>query len=151
MAANGNADDFLEAWYQHPKVWIIPPPFALAPALAGADQPIDYSSRAGQTLYAQATAELPYTFEGKSSSLPAFLQAIRECADATGCDDIFAINIGQDVNSNDIQKNLLTQYCEITIENVHQKAQVDYIGQQNRAQRTNFASNLPMPAQIYCD
>ena len=53
-------------------------PFALATALVGGANPIDYSTHAGQALYASATAPLPYRFEGRESSVPAFLQAIRD-------------------------------------------------------------------------
>ena len=61
----------------------VPPAFALAPALHRADQPINYSNRTGQALYQQATAALPYTFEGKESSLAAsFLLAVANRAAA---------------------------------------------------------------------
>ena len=53
-------------------------PFALSPALVGDNDPLDYSTRAGQHLYSSAIAQLPYTFTGKESSLPAFLQSIRD-------------------------------------------------------------------------
>ena len=51
-------------------------PFALAPALIGQGKPINYSTHAGQPLYALATAPLPYIFNGKESSFLAFLLAI---------------------------------------------------------------------------
>ena len=53
-------------------------PFALAPALVGAGQPIDYLTRAGQALYTAATAALPYKFEGKNFSVITLLQAVRD-------------------------------------------------------------------------
>ena len=103
-------------------------PFALAPALVGVDQPLDYSTRAGQTLYASATTELPYKFTGKQSSLPTFLEAIRDRATQTGWSDIFSITTGQDANNQPINKDLLTQYGEITLEQVRRDAANDYIG-----------------------
>lgn len=102
------------------------PPFALAPALIGGIDPIDYSTRAGQTLYNAAIAKLPYTFEGKASSLPAFLQAIRDRATSSGWLDIMQIGIGQEAAGNNILRNLLTQYGEITIEQVRNNAMLDY-------------------------
>ena len=108
------------------------PAFALAPALLDQDQPWDYSTRVGQTLYAQATAELPYTFEGKKSSLAAFLQAIRSRADQFGWHDIFDITVGQDANGNQQFRNLLMHYGEIELQNIRDDAVKDYIGQQTR-------------------
>lgn len=102
-------------------------PFALAPALVGGDQPIDYSTRAGQTLYSAATAELPYKFEGSNSSIPSFLRAIQDRTIAQGWEDIFFITIGQDALGQDILRNLLTHYGEITLAQVRQNAQTDYI------------------------
>ena len=61
-----------------------PPPFAPAPALVGAGNFIDYSTCAGQRLYTTARNPLPYTFTGQESSLPAFLQAIRDQASQAG-------------------------------------------------------------------
>ena len=106
--------------------------FALAPNLAGAGQPIDYSTRAGQALYSNATQELSYIFNGKESSLPAFLQAIRDRASACGWNDIFDITVGQDANNNDIFKNILTQHGEISLQQVRDNAIADYVGVQNR-------------------
>lgn len=100
--------------------------FAIAPALHGAEHPIDYSTRTGQNLYAQATAPLPYIFEGKNSSLPAFLQAVRDRSDASGWDDIFAITTN-DHQGEQVTRNLLTQYGEITLEDVRANAVTDYI------------------------
>lgn len=58
---------------------VLPPPitisFALAPALVGNQQPIDYSTPAGQALYSQATEKLPYFYEKKKSSIQGLLQA----------------------------------------------------------------------------
>ena len=54
------------------------PAFALAPGLVGAVQPLDYSTRAGQHLYATATAKLPNKLISKETLLPAFLQAVRD-------------------------------------------------------------------------
>ena len=106
-------------------------PFALAPALVGANQPLDYSGCAGQSLYANATAQLPYVFNGKESSLPAFLQAIQDRSAESGWEDIFQITIGNDAQGNPILRHLLTHYGEITLENVREDAAIDYIGQQN--------------------
>ena len=117
------------------------PQFALAPALVGAGQPLDYSNRAGQTLYANATAPLPYIFNGKESSLPAFLQAIQDRSAASGWDDIFQINIGNDAAGNPQFRDLLRHYGEITIDTVRAEAALDYIGQQNR--------NAQVSHQIY--
>lgn len=111
------------------------PPFALAPALVGADQPMDYSTRAGQHLYATATTELPYKFNGKETSLPAFLQAVRDRSSQSGWDDIFEITTDAG------PRNLLVHYGEITIENVRADALLDYIGQPVR--------NAQISHQIY--
>ena len=102
-------------------------PFALAPALVGGDDPIDYSTRAGQALYSSATAALPYIFEGRDSSVPAFLQAIRDRGAASGWTDIFEITIGHDNQGNDINQNLLTHYGEITLDDVKSNAIADYL------------------------
>ena len=105
------------------------PPFALAPALAGGGAPINYATRAGQAMYAQATEKLPYLFRGKQSSLPAFLQALCDCSQSAGWDDIFTITIGQDhAAGNDMERNLITQYGEITLNHVRNNATTDYIG-----------------------
>ena len=109
-----------------------PPNFALAPNLAGAGQAIDYTTRAGQALYSTATQELSYVYNGKDSSLPAFLQAIRDRAASCGWNDIFDITVGQDANNNDIFKNILTQHGEITLQQVRDNAIADYIGVANR-------------------
>jgi len=106
-------------------------PFALAPALIGQDQPWDYSTRIGQNLYHSATEPLPYIFEGKTSSLAAFLQAIRARSDQFGWQDIFDITIGQDENGNDVFRDLLTRYGEISLQNVQDDA-AGYIGQNVR-------------------
>ena len=116
-------------------------PFALAPALAGANAPIDYSTGAGQAIYADATSVLPYTFEGSDSSLPAFLQAIRDRSDRAGWDDIFTITVGQDANNNNIDRHLLTQYGEINLSHVRSNAIADYAGQHVR--------NAQISHQIY--
>ena len=116
-------------------------PFALAPALVGNQQPIDYSTRAGQTLYSSAIYELPYLFEGKKSSIQGLLQAVRDRSASSGWTDIFDITIGQDNAGNDIFRNLLTQHGEITLEQVRANAQADYIGQPNR--------NAQVSQQIY--
>ena len=110
-------------------------PFALSPALVGENDPLDYSTRAGQHLYSSAIAQLPYTFTGKESSLPAFLQSIRDRSAQAGWDDIFSIMTATGA------KNLLTQYGEITLANVHEDAINDYIGQQVR--------NAQISHQIY--
>ena len=98
------------------------PPFALARALVGAGQPMDYSTRAGQHLYATATTGLPYKLNGKETSLPAFLQAVRDRLAQSGWDDIFEITTDAGPRS------LLVHYGEITIENVRAEALLDYIG-----------------------
>lgn len=120
---------------------VVVPAFALAPALAGGGAPIDYTTRAGQAMYSQATEKLPYLFRGKESSLPTFLQALRDRADAAGWEDIFTITIGADGAGNAINRNLLTQYGEITLTNVRDNAAADYIGQQVR--------NAQISHQIY--
>ena len=109
-----------------------PPPFALAPALVRAGNPIDYSTYAGQHLYTAARNPLPYTFTGQESSLPAFLQAIHDRASQAGWDDIFQITIGNDAVGNAITRDLLTHYGEISLKHVHNDAALDYIGQQVR-------------------
>ena len=116
-------------------------PSAIAPALAGANNVIDYSTRAGQTLYAQATGKLPYIFQGKQSSLATFLQAVRDRSQTAGWDDIFTITIGQDNAGNDIDRNLITHYGEITLDNVRENAIQDYLGQPVR--------NAQVSHQIY--
>jgi len=107
------------------------PPFALAPSLIGQNQPWDYSTRVGQNLYHSATEPLPYTFEGKKSSLAVFLQAICARSDQFGWQDIFDVTIGQDENGNDVFRNLLTRYGEISLQNVQDDA-LGYIGQNVR-------------------
>mmetsp|Transcript_89540 Transcript_89540/g.175255 ORF Transcript_89540/g.175255 Transcript_89540/m.175255 type:complete len:518 (+) Transcript_89540:268-1821(+) len=118
-------------------------PFALAPALVGAaaGQPIDYSTRAGQALYKEAVAPLPYIFQGKDSSIITLLQSVRDRASSCGWNDIFIITIGQDADGNNIDKDLLTQFGEITLTNVRANATMDYIGMQVR--------NAQISAQIY--
>ena len=64
--------------------------------------------------------------------LPAFLQAIRDRAAQFGWEDIFQITIGNDAAGNALTRDLLTQYGEITLENVRNDAALDYIGQQVR-------------------
>ena len=118
-----------------------PVQFALAPALVGIEQPMDYSTRAGQNLYASAIAELPYCFTGREASLPAFLQAIRDRSTQAGWNNIFSITIGQDNAGNNINRDLLIQYGEITLENVRNDATNDYIGQPVR--------NAQVSHQIY--
>ena len=86
-----------------------PPPFVLAPALIGQNQPINYSTRAGQHLYAISTATLPYIFEGKDSSLPAFLQAIKDRSAQTGWEDIYEITLGINVARNIETHDMLTK------------------------------------------
>lgn len=106
------------------------PPFALAPALLNQAQPWDYSTREGHSIYKGACAPLPYKFEGKKSSLTAFLLAVRTRAEQYGWQDIFEITIGQDANGANINRNLLTHYGEITLEQV--RADADYIGTPSR-------------------
>ena len=108
------------------------PPFALSLALVGGNNPINYSTRAGQSLYTQAIEALPYTYEGDETSLPAFLLAVRNRAATAGWTDIFQITIGQDANNQPVLRDLLTRYREITLQNVRADAQNDYIGQQVR-------------------
>ena len=103
-------------------------PFALTPALAGGQEPINYNNRTGQSLYSQATNTLTYLFTGKDSSLPAFLQAIRDRSDAAGWDDIFQITIDVAADGAEIQRNLLTHYGEINLDQVRENATEDYIG-----------------------
>lgn len=126
---------------QVPEAAQLAAPFALAPALVGNQQPIDYSTRAGQSLYAQATEKLPYVYEGKKSSIQALLQAVRDRSASAGWSDIFDISIGQDAAGAPIFRNLLTQHGEITIDQVRANAQTDYIGQPNR--------NAQVSQQIY--
>ena len=56
-------------------------------------------------------------------------------------DDIFTITVGQDANNNDINRNLLTQYGEITLAQVRNNAIADYAGQHVR--------NAQISHQIY--
>jgi hypothetical protein len=114
-------------------------PFALAPALLDQANPWDYSTREGQNIYKAATAPLPYLFEGRKSSLPAYLLAIRDRADQFGWHDILEITIGQDANNNNINRSLLTHYGEITLTQV--RADADYIGTPSR--------NAQMSHQLY--
>lgn len=109
-----------------------PPPFALAPALVGANLPIDYSTRAGQSIYATAISPLPIKYDGAPGSLPAFLQVIRNRSAACGWIDIFTINIGQDDQGNDVDRDLLTHYGEITLDDVRANAIADYMGMMER-------------------
>lgn len=113
--------------------------FALAPALLDGNNPWDYSTREGQNIYKAACSPLPYTFEGKKSSLPAFLLAVRTRADQFGWTDILDITIGQDAAGHNINRNLLDHYGEITLEQV--RADADYIGTQSR--------NAQMSHQMY--
>ena len=123
--------------------------FALAPALAGGAAPIDYTTQAGQAMYSQATEKLPYLFRGKESSLPTFLQALRNRADAAGWEDIFTITIGADGAGNAINRNLLTQYGEITLTHVRDNAAADYIGQQVRNAQISQPPDLSVHSQVY--
>jgi hypothetical protein len=118
-------------------------PFALAPALVGAQQgdPIDYSTRAGQNLFTAAVKPLPYIFEGRESSVVTLLQAVRDKSAASGWNDIFSITIGQDAAGNDIVRELLTHYGEVTLTNVRENALTDYIGLEVR--------NAQISTQIY--
>lgn len=108
----------------------LPPNFALAPALLDQANPWDYSTREGQNIYKAACAPLPYTFQGKKSSLPAYLKAIQARADQFGWHDILEITIGQDAQGNDINRSLLEHYGEITLQQVRNDA--DYIGTASR-------------------
>ena len=118
-------------------------PFALAPALVGAqnNELIDYSTRAGQSLYHQAIQPLPYTFKGRESSIVTLLQAVCDRSATSGWSNILSITVGQDANGNDINRDLLTHYGEITLAQVRTNAEQDYIGLQVR--------NAQISAQIY--
>ena len=63
------------------------------------------------------------------SSLPTFLEAIRDRSTQNGWSDIFTIKIGNDANNQLIERNLLTQYGEITLAQIRTDAANDYIGQ----------------------
>ena len=128
---------------QQPPAQQPPAVFALAPALVGAanNEIIDYATRTGQSLYMAATKELSYIFDGKNASIPTFLQAVRDRSTSSGWDDIFQITIGNDANGNPINRDLLTQYGEITIENVNDNARQDYINMPVR--------NAQISEQIY--
>ena len=115
---------------QQPAQVPLPPDFALAPGVANINQVIDYSTRAGQQLYRDATAPLSYTLEGKKSSLPAFLLALSNRATEMGWDDVL------DITVNGEQKSLLTQYGEVTLENV--KADADYINTETRQAQMSY-------------
>ena len=111
-------------------------PFAIAPALVGADHPIDYSTQAGQSLYISATKELPYIF-GEDNSILALLQAVRYRSNESGWSDILYISVGFSAPNVPIFRNLLMHYGKITLAHVRANATADYIGQQNQ----NFQSS----------
>ena len=118
-------------------------PFALAPALVGAavNDPIDYSTRAGQALYQSATEKFPYIFAGKDSSIVTWLQAIKDRSTVAGWTDILDILVGQDAQGVDIFRPLLDEYGLITLAMVRQNAIDDYIGMPVR--------NAQISTQIY--
>lgn len=118
-------------------------PFALAPALVGAGvvDLINYEDRAGQNIYSAAIKGLPYTFQGRESSVVTLLGAVCDKAGASSWNDIFFITVGQDAASNNITRDLLTHYGEITLQNVRDNAQQDYIGLEVR--------NAQVSTQIY--
>ena len=96
--------------------------FALAPALVDDANPWDYTTREGQAIFKEATSPLSYLFEGRKSSLPGFLQAIKDRSSQFGWNAILSIRTGQDADGNDIHRSLLEQYGEITLEQVQTDA-----------------------------
>ena len=71
-----------------------PANFAIAPGALADQGHWDYTTREGQTIFRDATAKLDYIFEGKKSSLPAFLAAVRARGINFGWSDILDITIG---------------------------------------------------------
>ena len=90
-------------------------PFALTPAMVGGNLPIDYTTRSGQSLFNNGIAPLPFTFDGKPESLQPWIQAFRDKAGSNGWDDILTITVGHDAQGNNIERNLLTQFGEISL------------------------------------
>ena len=88
------------------------PRFALTPALATRGI-IDYSTRAGERIYASATKELDSTrYDGEAQGLMAFLEMLEERATNFGWDSSIMMIPTQGGNT----ASLLTEYGTITID-----------------------------------
>ena len=69
--------------------------FLLASALINGNAPINHSSRQGQTLWHQATQQLPFVFDKKARSLQPFLQATAGRTSEQGWEDIWDMSTGR--------------------------------------------------------
>jgi hypothetical protein len=112
-------------------------PFALAPALVGQAQLIDYSTSEGVKVYKTARAELPSKFDVTSENLRSFLEHIQNRAREQGWNDIF--DIPEDPVNAPLANttSLLTAYGTISLERIQLHAQ-QYVALPTRAAQESF-------------
>lgn len=110
-----------------------PAPFSLTPGLISTNVPWDYSTRSGQSLYFAATKPVATIFDGKQTSLKVFLQALKSKADAFGWTDL--ILMIPDSSVPPVERNMLTHFGTLTIENVVQNAIAHYATHDNRSKQ----------------
>ena len=109
-----------------------PPPFALAPSLVNVNQPIDYSTRYGQSLFDKATEKLTIIFDGKPEHVMPFLQALDNRSRTAGWADIMEMRVGVDAAGDPMHMNLISSFPQITLATISLNALNDYVGQQTR-------------------
>lgn len=106
-------------------------PFALTPALAYNDA-IDYSTSHGAKLYKMATEPLrTEKFDVDPKSVKMFLSALKDRARSMGWTTILEIPEDAELDLHSKLRSLITQYGQITLEQIRAHANV-YIAQQAR-------------------
>jgi hypothetical protein len=118
-----------------------PPVLALTPGLVNPGQPWNYETSTGLKIFNSASMKLQDTaFVGGSRPLKVLLIALSKRGESFG----FNFMVSNQVVPIHVDKNLLTQYGVITIENVRACA-ATYIGQQTRqAQSAVMVQNCIM-------
>ncbi len=115
------------------------PVFALAPALHGAEDFLDFSTSDGIKLYKAMRAPLSQKFDCSSKDLKVFLSAMGDKVEEFGWTNL--VEIPQDLEDEDEDaptRSLLLEYGRITIIDVLQHA-ATYVNEQTRQAQNSFA------------
>jgi len=110
-----------------------PAPFALTPGRANPADALDYTTRTGQAVFKDATESLPHKFDVESASINQFCEDLRDRAIKAGWGE-GAADILSIPDTDGVNRQLITNYGQLTSQNITDHVQTYIAAQDRRSQ-----------------
>jgi hypothetical protein len=123
-------------------------PFSLSPALANANNVIDYTTTAGSKLFNKATDELPTQFSLNEPNPRVLIEELKVRSSNMAWGNIMEVNVG-DAN-NPVNRNMLTNHGEISSDKC-KATSATYLNTDSRRTQNNYQLYLCLTKSVDAD